>query len=187
MNQLYKLVLLDVYKSFRTETLDEEKIIFDQIAIINKKLASARELLFDEKLDAEDYALMKKDSEEKVKRLEIRLSDEKLQKSNTVSIDNMLFQAVEALSRLDCLYNDGDAMNKKAVSGSIYRERLRFDGKDYQTPKLNEAAALIYNINKELGHKKSGKECKALHLSRSVLLTTQISKHFLGDIELLGI
>jgi hypothetical protein len=66
-------------------------------------------------LDADDYALMKKDCEEKVKRLEIRLSEAKLQKSNTVSIDNMLFRAVEALSRLESLYNDEDALTKKAV------------------------------------------------------------------------
>ena len=169
LNQLYKLVLLDVYKTFRGETHSERKSIVEKIEDINGKLANARELLFDERLEAEDYAIMKKDCEEKIKRLELKLSEAAVQKSNTVSIDNMLLEAIEALSRLDSLYNDGDAFVKKQVLGSIYREKLRFDGKEYRTPKLNEAAELIYQINKTLRHKKNGKDCKPLHLSRSVL------------------
>ena len=46
----------------------------------------------------------------------------------------------------------------RPIVGSIFHKKWTyFDGKDYQTPRLNEAANLIYHINKELGHKKTGK------------------------------
>ncbi|WP_426585912.1 hypothetical protein [Mucilaginibacter sp. R-33] len=126
-------------------------------------------MLFDEKLEPADFAIMKKDCEVKINRLEAALADLKIQKSNTASIDNMVLKAVKALSMLESLYEDGDALTKRALLGSIYREKLQFDGNNYRTRRINEVALLIYQINSELGHKKNGKERLSNRLSRSVL------------------
>ncbi|HUH18118.1 hypothetical protein [Albibacterium sp.] len=48
-----------------------------------------------------------------------------------MSIDNILIEAIEALSKLKYLYEEDNALTKKEVLGSIYREKLRFDGKEY--------------------------------------------------------
>jgi site-specific DNA recombinase len=169
MNELYKLVVLDIYKEYRGTAYDERKAIVEQIERLTTRLANARELLFDEKLDHSDFAIMKKDCEEKIKRLEASLIEVRVQKSNTMSIDNMLIKAIEALSNLKSLYENGDALTKREVLGSIFREKLRFDGNEYRTPRLNEAAQLIYQINKKLRGNKNGKERDNLRLSRPVL------------------
>jgi len=168
MAELYKLVVLDIYKTHKGNTYDERRELTGQIAKLNTKLANARELLFDEKLEAEDFAIMKKDCEEKIKRLEVLLSEARVQKTNTASIDEMVLKAIEALSKLKKLYFDGDALTKRAILGSIYREKLRFDGNGYRTQRINEAALLIFQINKQLEVKKNGKERDLLRLSRSV-------------------
>lgn len=168
MNELYKLIVMDVYKQHRGGTFNERKEIVEQIETLNMKLSNARELLFDEKLDHSDFSIMKKECEEKIKRLEASLIEVKAQKSNTMSIDNMLIKAIEALSKLKNLYEEGNALTKREVLGSIYREKLRFDGKEYRTPRLNEAAHLIYQINKKLRANKNGKDRKPLRLSRVV-------------------
>lgn len=169
MAELYKMVVIDVYKGFRNSAADGPKSITDQIAVIHTRMANAREMLFDEKLEPEDYALMKKECDEKLKRLEAALSDLKIQKSNTASIDSMVLKAVKALSRLESIYEDGNAIMKRTLLGSIFREKLQFDGKSYRTRRINEVAMLIYQINNELGQKRNGKDREPSRLSRSVL------------------
>lgn len=48
-------------------------------------------------------------------------------------------------------------MTKREVLGSIFREKLGFDGVAYRTGRISEPAKLIFQINKELRHKKTGK------------------------------
>lgn len=70
--------------------------------------------------------------------------------------------------------------------GSIFREKLVFDGTEYRTPRLNETAVLIYQINSMLAKNKNGKERVEKRLSRLVLQEVQISKHFYSDLEILS-
>lgn len=169
MAELYKMIVIDVYKAFRGEAMDGPKKILDEIAVVNERMTSARELLFEEKIEPDDYAIVKKDCTEKIKRLEATLSEMKVQKSNTASIDNMVLKAVKALSRLESMYEDGNAITKRTILGSIYRQKLQFDGQNYRTGRINEVAALIYQINSKLGGNKNGKERLSNRLSRRVL------------------
>ena len=47
MADLYKLVIMDIYKTNRGTIQDERKGITDKIGVLNSKLATAREFLFD--------------------------------------------------------------------------------------------------------------------------------------------
>jgi site-specific DNA recombinase len=144
------------------------KEILDEINKLTQKLATARGLLFDGQLEAEDFALMKKECEEKTRRLESSLGEVKIQQSNSINLDNMVLQAVEALSDLKRLYREGDALRKRDILGSIFRKKVRFDGNEYRTAQLNEAASLIYMINSSLEAKKNGKDRDFKRLSRQV-------------------
>ena len=86
---------------------------------------------------------MKKECEEKTRRLESSLSGVKIQQSNSLSLDNMVLQAVETLSDLKKLYREGDALRKKDKLGSIFLKKVRFGGNEYRTAQLNEAASSI--------------------------------------------
>ena len=63
---------------------------------------------FDGNLNHEDFSILKRDCEEKIKRLEATLSEAKVQKSNTMSI-YMFQKPLNALSNLKLLYEEGDA------------------------------------------------------------------------------
>ncbi len=43
-----------------------------------------------------------------------------------------------------------------SLLGSVYPEKWVFDGETHRTPEVNEAALLIYHINRKLRHKKTG-------------------------------
>lgn len=81
----------------------------------------------------------------------------------------MLSNSLQALSKLPKLFEDSDIEKKREIVGSIFREKLSFDGIEYRTPRLNEAAQLIYQINKKLRANKNGKEVDFSTLSRPVL------------------
>ena len=169
MNELYKLVVSDIYRIYKGSSHVGRKEISEEISKLNGKLANARDMLFDEKLDHDDYKTIKRECEEKLKRLEIALTEAKVQNSNQLSIDNILLKAIEALSKLNELFLDGDILKKREVLGSIFREKLGFDGFNYRTGRISEPAKLIFRINKELKHEKNGKDRLPNRLSRSVL------------------
>lgn len=55
------------------------------------------------------------------------------------NIENTLNKAASALSTLDILYESGDLKQKREIIGSIFPEKLVFDGEQYRTTKVNEA------------------------------------------------
>jgi site-specific DNA recombinase len=183
MVELYKLVFADVYKMYRGGTSSERMGIAEEIAKNKQKLSNARDLLVDDKMEADDFKAVKRACEDNIRRLELALSALTAPKSNSMSIDRMVIKALEALSGLFRLYKDGDVYRKREVLGSVFREKLRFDGKKYRTTRLNEGAALIYQINKKLQENKNGKEPIFSALSREVVPKLQESNNFMKDLE----
>ena len=47
-------------------------------------------------------------------------------------------------------YTNSTALRKRKIISSIIPEKFSFDESGYRTPKVNEAAQLIYQINNEL-------------------------------------
>ena len=60
-------------------------------------------------------------------------------------------------------------MDKRAIVGLIYPEKLIFDGENFQTTKINSFANSIFLIKKELGNKKNRQRSE---LSSNVGLVT---------------
>ena len=59
MKKLYAAVLLEGYREHTSLIINEKKKSLEQIAVYEKKLTVARNLLVTEKIDAGDYHLMK--------------------------------------------------------------------------------------------------------------------------------
>lgn len=64
----------------------------------------------------------------------------------TNNIACLLDNAAKSLVTLDQLYKDGDVKKKRQIIGSIFPEKLTFDGINYRTEWLNEAVRLIYSL-----------------------------------------
>lgn len=168
MEEIYKEVALDVYKKFKGATHTGRKEIVAEIESLNTKLSKARDMVFDDKLDTDDFRKIKRECEDKIKRLELSLAEAKGHNSNILSIDRMISQAINALNQLRKLYLSCDVLKKREILGSIFRENIRFDGMNYRTTRLNEGAELIYLITKELKGNKNGKSRLSERASRQV-------------------
>jgi len=76
-------------------------------------------------------------------------------KPEVFNLNDCTDKALDNLSRLNTLYTSSDTTGKRAIIGSIYPEKLHFDGSAYRTAQTNQAAQLMFLINSKLGAKKN--------------------------------
>lgn len=79
-------------------------------------------------------------------------------KPSQAHVEKLMDKAISTLSRLDTHYGNLPVSKKRELISSIFLEKIVFDGENYRTPKVNEAARLIYMINSDLYSKKTGKD-----------------------------
>ncbi len=72
------------------------------------------------------------------------------------------------LSSLDELYEKADNKDKREIIGSIYPEKLTFDGFHYRTARLNEAVELIYKLGEGISENENGQTESNFDLSTLV-------------------
>ena len=132
---------------------------------VNDRLNKARQLLLSEDIDPAVYRTIKTECEDKLMRLEAKLAETATSTTTTCSVDKLIDKAVATLSHLDVLYTEATVTKKREIISSIFPEKLCFDGIEYRTFRVNEAARLIYQINNELGETKNRKGDAILHLS----------------------
>jgi hypothetical protein len=84
------------------------------------------------------------------------------------NIEPLLNKAVMKLSSLDELYEKADNKDKREIIGSIYPEKLVFDGFHYRTARLNEAVELIYKLGEGFRENENGQTESDFDLSTVV-------------------
>ncbi|WP_269236524.1 hypothetical protein [Flavobacterium flavigenum] len=115
----------------------------------NAKVSKARDLLFSEKIDSDDYKEIKEECKKSIETLEEELSAFMSEHKN-LDIKKSLEGAIVMVSKLSRVYKEGDIELKRKVISSIYPEKLVFDGTTYRTPRVNVIARSILLINKVL-------------------------------------
>lgn len=134
----------------------KRKEISSTIINLNNRLNSAKEKYLEDKLDFEDYQLIKNESKKKIDVLEMDLQNQKLIGKNS-DIRTKLDQVLNVLPNLSQLYTTGDSDTKKTVMCSIFAEKLEFHETAFRTPQINSALSSILLINNQLESKKKEK------------------------------
>ena len=163
--ELYKTVIKEIFYQTTGSKADGKKELLNQIQVENDRLAKARKLLLDDAIDTNDYKSIKSECENKLMSLEAKLTGFS---EKTYDLTDCIDKALTNLSRVQIAYSDGDTTVKRSIIGSIYPEKLCFDGTGYRTAQINQAAQLIYLINSQLGIKKNRTKLDFSSLSDSV-------------------
>ena len=132
---------------------------------VNTDINKARKKFLTDKVGEKDYYEFKKECELEMERIELQLI--KIT-NNTWRIDLLLRKAVENLANLVQLYENADVNQKRKIIGSIYPEKIIFDGMQHRTTLLNEAVALIYSVDKGCRENKNGQIEQNFDLSSKV-------------------
>ena len=168
---LFKIVLKQVYEQTRSDNSYNSKSTTNELNNAQDRLKRARELLLAGDIDGGDYKKIKEETESQLRRLEAELADALEQQKKKVDIDKLLDNSIDVLSKLDITYLKANIETKRKLIGSIYSEKLCFDGINYRTASTNEVVSLIYLMNNKLSERKNGKEKPENFLSRLVVPT----------------
>lgn len=163
--ELYRLAIKDIFNQRAGAQSDGRKELLAQIETENNRLAKARKLLLDDAIDSADYKTIKMECEKKLLILEGKLTGFS---KPSYDLDGCVDRALHTLSRLNITYLEADTTIKREIIGSIYPEKLCFDGIAYRTARVNAAAHLIYLINSKLQAKKNRTKLDFSSLSDSV-------------------
>jgi site-specific DNA recombinase len=158
-------------EAFRNQTKHQQasrRQILYQLDELNNRLKNARELLADQKVDSDDYRELKSECTIKINELETKLS---MPSEKIIYINELLRSAFNNLYHLHSLYENGTIREKRKIIGSIYPEKLVFDGFQYRTARLNEAVRLIYTMDNGFNEIKNRKDGNILCLSGEVAPT----------------
>ena len=159
MKKYLKKIFIDNYKTFVKSPTNQKKLISDEIDQLNSKLSIARNKLLAGIIDDEDYIEIKKELKEKIEKLEEQLGKDDSE-TNAVNIDVLVEKGLESITNIGKLYKEGGINTKRDIIGSIFPEKLEFDGKIYRTVRMNMIVYRIFQINSELFENKNrGKDC----------------------------
>lgn len=140
MLELYQNQLICEYKTQTAQKSESRRQILNQLKELDKQLSYARELVSTRKIEGDDFRAMKTEYSVKREKLEAKLSK---QHEYEDSVDSVLNKGLSSLLKLDRLYNDGDVEEKRKIIGSMYPEKLRFDGRQLRTNRVNVIAMRI--------------------------------------------
>ena len=102
--------------------------------------------------------------------------------SKELDIKTKIENALDSIENLVNLYQQGDLLTKRTIGCLIFPEKVEFDGKSFQTPKMNIVAQCIYQYNSGLGNKKNRhKKVKTSNVGL-VTKTSVSSNTFIDDL-----
>ena len=164
VSSIFRKLLLDNYKKFVKNPFDEKKRIVQEIEKLNTKLSVARNKLLSETIDDEEYLEIKKEYKERIESLEEQLSKDSSD-NKKINIENSLDRALRYIESISKMYSEGEIHTKRNIIGSIFPEKLEFDGNTYRTARMNVIAKSIFQINNGLLLKKNRTNENIFHLS----------------------
>lgn len=182
VQQLYKLVLQDVYAQQQKLERQQLTSIKEQLQQTNTRQKKALELLLADQLDADDYRAIKRECELTIMRLEETIAA----MATAQNIAPLIDKALAVLENLDKAYSAGSTMVKRDIIGSMFPDKLTFDGEHYRTTRINEAVRIIYNIGEAFSKIKMGQVQRLSDLSQEVNPLVHFSNLFFSDLKKLA-
>lgn len=152
--ELFKMVVMDEFKSSNRDELDERRNICKLIEEQETMLSNARRKLMKEEIEAEDFNIIKKECNTELRKLEEKLNELAPASQSLKSLEGLLEIVVERYTNIDERYGKAETEEKRRIIGSMYPENICFDGIEHRTARLSEPLGLISLINSKLKGKK---------------------------------
>lgn len=154
IRKILNTIILHNFKSVSSTIKDERSTITNRINSLNERISKARDMFLSDKIDEDDFRDIK--NRYKGELDELKEKSGLIKKSPESEIETKLSLALDAVTNVADRYRNANLIDKRAIVGSIFPEKLTFDGTSFRTAKMNSFAKSIFLIKKELGGKKRG-------------------------------
>ncbi len=164
---MYKHVMSEVLGSTNIEIETKKRKLREQIKQQEERLVNLEELLLDNKMPYYEYSTLKSKTDTMKVKCQLELNN--LLEHN-LAFEKKMERALNDFRDVATLYQIRLLGDKASLIGSIFPEKLSFDGKQCRTTRINEVLRLALSIDKGFGKNKTGQLSKKLVLSRVVEL-----------------
>jgi site-specific DNA recombinase len=176
---LYKMILKDVYEQLQKQQLKELVFIKGEMKAAADRQNKALELLMQNVMEADDYRKVKKGCEQT-----IMLLEEKMASFATArDLQPLIDKALSVLENVDAVYMNSNTLGKRSLIGSMFPDKLQFDGEHYRTTRINEAVRIIYNLGAAFSKIKMAQVVQLSDLCHEVNPLVQFSNLFYSDLQ----
>lgn len=143
----------------------QKKDILLKIAELNDRVGKGRALLLSGDIDGVDFKSIKSECEKQIAVFEAKIGS---MSEETGDMAPILDKAIKNLAKLDNIWIEATTIKKRQIVGSIFPEKLVFDGENFRTTKVNEAVGLIYRLDAAFRENKNGTSDIFIDLSHQV-------------------
>ena len=165
MKELYIEILLDQLNLNQKNDLENKSMLSKKLEDLEAKISKIQEMLLDDKISPADYSQLKEKIEKEKTEVTFKLSEIKECQTEYRDLVRNLPGIVSNLSEA---YMAGDVEEKHYIAGSIFPEKLYFDGNKVRTARINEVIRIMLLNDSALKNKKTGQISKFLDLSGQV-------------------
>ncbi|NDW13526.1 recombinase family protein [Bacteroides sp. 214] len=163
--QLYTEILKELQDDSKKELKNEEKKLKEELSRISQRMDNTEDKYLDGELNKEQYSRIIERYKKEVLTLEQRIKT--FQTPSRSSIEPKLEYSICLINNIDRYLRDAPVSVKIKLIGSMFPEKVEFDGKEYRTNSYNKVLDLIYQQTNELRGKKkeSGENFSTLSAS----------------------
>lgn len=172
--ELYNEILADVFKEREGTKEEKLKSLKGQIKVFIDQQDSLDDRLLNGEISSEDYNRINRKLKENISSIESKAKELEGQESN---LERHLKVGLSIMKNLSHYYEMGDIPVKQKIVGSIFPEKLIFDGKNYRTARMNSFIELISSKSKGLGGYKRKQVTKSSDLSNLAPLIYDTSSY----------
>jgi site-specific DNA recombinase len=163
--ELYKKVILEGMTTQAKDQRGQKKEMLMKIGELNDRVGKGRSLLLSGDIDALDFKTIKAECEKQISVLEGKIGSMSEEIGDMAPI---LDKAIENLAKLDSVWIEATTIKKRQMVGSIFPEKLVFEGENFRTARVNEAVGLIYRLDAAFRRKENGTSDIFVDLSHQV-------------------
>jgi site-specific DNA recombinase len=181
---LYSYVIEDMLKLGDQSRQQQIKNLQQDLRTLTEYKDRIRKMRINNELDVEDYAIEKKQTEEKISASESRLA-------SLVTGDSLQPQfekAFSLLSEIDTAWQKNSTEWRRDFVGSMFPEKLQFTGTTFRTARVNTVAQFIFSLSAafpeiKMGQVKNFSTCPSMLSYQDIFRTA----NFLHDLKSLSI
>jgi site-specific DNA recombinase len=177
---LYGEILDEMRHQSRQEQNSKADKLKKELATQEQRLNEVEDMLIDGKINKDDFHRMKSRIQTAINDIQTKID---VLQSNKKSIAPQLNYSLSLLNNLDRVLLEAPVETKIKMLGSMFPEKIEFDGKNYRTASYNKVLDLIYRNANTLREPKNKKTEPSEEDSDSVPLSTIFSNPFLEDLN----
>ena len=163
---LYGEILKDIKKDNNKGVLQEISKLEKEMEKLRLRLNRVEDDYMDGVINAEQYKNMYQRTTDNMRETESKI--EQLRSINKTKVEAQLNYSINLINNIDKFMEAAPVEVKIKLIGSIFSEKIEFDGKNYRTNSYNQVLDLIYQQTKELQGHKNKKLDTSCEVSNSV-------------------